>query len=157
MTGLEFRPARRRAAVTLNLTPLIDVLFLFIIFFTLTSTFKRVGELELRLPDSSTAQPAPAGSEARDLELVATEDGRLLLDGAPLALPALKAALADAHAASPERRVLIKAEAGVTHGEVVRLLDIVREAGFPGVGIGTERKGPGVETEDAGGRRRPAD
>jgi len=145
MSGMEFRPARKRTAVTLNLTPLIDVLFLFIIFFTLTSTFKRVGELELRLPDSSTAQPAPAGAEALELELVATEDGRLLLEGAPLALPELKSALTRLHAASPERRVLIKAEAGVTHGEVVRLLDIVREAGFPGVGIGTERKGPLTE------------
>jgi biopolymer transport protein ExbD len=152
MSGMEFRPARKRTAVTLNLTPLIDVLFLFIIFFTLTSTFKRVGELELRLPDSSTAQPAPAGAEALELELVATEDGRLLLDGAPLALAELKGALTDLHAASPERRVLIKAEAGVTHGEVVRLLDIVREAGFPGVGIGTERTGPLSEQPSAGPR-----
>jgi biopolymer transport protein ExbD len=152
MSGMEFRPARKRTAVTLNLTPLIDVLFLFIIFFTLTSTFKRVGELELRLPDSSTAQPAPAGAEALELELVATEDGRLLLDGRPLALAELKGALTGLHAASPERRVLIKAEAGVTHGEVVRLLDIVREAGFPGVGIGTERRGPPIEEGPAQGR-----
>ncbi len=151
MTGLEFRPRGKRAGVTLNLTPLIDVLFLFIIFFTLTSTFKRVGELELRLPDSSTAQPAPAGAEALELELVATEDGRLLLDRRPLALTELKSALASLRAENPERRVLIKAEAGVTHGEVVRLLDIVREAGFPGVGIGTERSGaPGEESPPQG-------
>lgn len=140
MSGMQFRPAGKRPPVTLNLTPLIDVLFLFIIFFTLTSTFKRVGELELRLPDSSTAAPESAEAEKRQLELVATEDGRLLLDGAPVELAALKGALEARRADNPEGRVLIKAEAAVPHGDVVRLLDIVREAGYAGVGIGTQRR-----------------
>ncbi|MBD3334500.1 MAG: hypothetical protein GF355_03200 [Candidatus Eisenbacteria bacterium] len=40
----------------------------------------------------------------------------------------------------PQSRVTIKAEEGVRHGTVVLLLDIVRDAGFPGVGIGTHIK-----------------
>ncbi|MCB1161774.1 biopolymer transporter ExbD, partial [bacterium] len=71
---------------------------------------------------------------------VATEDGRLLLDGAPVELAALKGALEARRADNPEGRVLIKAEAAVPHGDVVRLLDIVREAGYAGVGIGTQRR-----------------
>ncbi|MBN2171103.1 MAG: biopolymer transporter ExbD [Candidatus Krumholzibacteriota bacterium] len=142
MSALSFRDGRRRPPVTLNMTPLIDVLFLFIIFFMLTGTFKRVGELELQLPDSETATPAAGEEAAHQLDLVATEDGRLLLDGSAVALPGLKAALAAALREDPASRVMIKAEAGVTHGRVVVLLDIVRGAGFRGAGIGTYTKAP---------------
>ena len=70
MSALVFRarPGRRRAA--LSVTPLIDVLFLLIIFFSLTSTFDEAGELELDLPDSSTAEAAVETPEAAPLELI---------------------------------------------------------------------------------------
>ena len=66
-----------------------------------------------------------------------TEEGRLLLDGENVELPGLKTRLQDILAEDSDKRVMIKAESGVQHWEVVRLLDIVREAGFPGVGLGT--------------------
>jgi biopolymer transport protein ExbD len=137
---MSFRGERKRSDVTISLTPLIDVLFLFIIFFMLTGTFKRAGELELQLPDSATAAPSTADPEDHQLELVATEAGRFLLDGEELPKAQLKQRLIEALAEDPLSRVLIKAEAGVDHGEVVLLLDIVRSAGYKGVGIGTYTK-----------------
>jgi len=74
------RPHRRRDAV-LNVTPLIDVLFLLIIFFTMTSTFKRAGELELELPGSTSSGPATEHDAVTDVEVVLMNDGQLLLDG----------------------------------------------------------------------------
>jgi biopolymer transport protein ExbD len=135
--ALNFRPeAKDGKSITLNMTPLIDVLFLFIIFFMLTGTFKRVGELQLSLPEASTAKVSAQVEEAR-LELVATEEGELLLGGEAVELSALKAVLVTRLAASGDQGILVKAESGVTHGRVVELLDIVRDAGFGGVGIGT--------------------
>jgi biopolymer transport protein ExbD len=127
--------------VVLSVTPLIDVLFLLIIFFTLTSTFKRVGELELRLPDSSTAEANQVEEPAGLVELIVMENGELILDGETVAFEDLRARLEADRAANPEGRVMIKAESAVEHGEVVRLLDAVREAGFSGVGIGTHVRG----------------
>lgn len=142
--ALSFRPEKGgRAQVTLNLTPLIDVLFLFIIFFMLTGTFKRVGELRLSLPEAETAAPAASADADRRLDLVATEDGRLLLEGLPIELSRLDARLRELLAAEPGRGIMIKAESGVRHGRVVKLLDIVRGAGFAGVGIGTQRAAVG--------------
>jgi biopolymer transport protein ExbD len=136
MSEMSFRPNRAKKEVTLNITSLIDVLFLLLIFFMLTGTFKRVGELELQLPDSTTS--APAGEEeVRQVELIVTEDGLLFLDGEGTGMPQLKSRLEAVRAEDPAARVMIKAEGGVDHGEVVRLLDIVRDSGFPGVGIGT--------------------
>jgi biopolymer transport protein ExbD len=128
---------RKRKQVSLSVTPLIDVLFLLLIFFMVTGTFKRAGELELHLPESSTSTPSINGAGTKEVELVLTEKGRLLLDGENVELPGLKSRLQGILAEDSEKRVMIKAESGVQHWEVVRLLDIVREAGFPGVGLGT--------------------
>ena len=117
-----------------------------IIFFTLTSTFKRVGELELRLPDSSTSEAVAEDEEERRVELIVTEDGRLFLGEEVIELPGLKRKLVQSREEAPEREILIKAEGGVDHAEVVFLLDLVRDAGFPGVGIGTHRTPPPVES-----------
>ncbi len=137
MSEMRFKGGGGKPPITLNMTPLIDVLFLFIIFFMLTGTFKRVGELELQLPDSDTAAPAEAGEESRSVELIVTADGGLLLGGESVEMPLLKQALVQRLGQDPGSRVLIKAEASVSHGEIVRLLDIVRDAGYAGVGIGT--------------------
>lgn len=142
MSGMAFRSRKSRERATLNVTSLIDVLFLLLIFFMLTGTFKRVGEMELRLPDSSTAVPEAPG-ETRTVELIATEEGRVYLEGMNVPLPELKARLQKIRGEDPSSHVTIKAEAAVEHGQVVRLLDIVREAGFAGVGIGTQVRAVG--------------
>ena len=139
MSALAFRPHKASKRVTLSVTPLIDVLFLLIIFFSLTSTFEKVGELELQLPDSATATALADGEEERVVELVVTEAGRLILDGEDVELRTLKRRLREKRDEAPNDRILLKADAAVEHGEVVLILDLVRGAGFAGVGIGTQR------------------
>ena len=136
MSTLAFRPQKGRKNVTLDVTPLIDVLFLLIIFFTLTSTFKRAGELELSLPESSTARPA-GGDDDHLVELIVLENEQLLLDGQPLERSLLRARLLASRHEDPQSRIVIQAEADVRHGTVVDLLDLVRAVGFPGVAVGT--------------------
>ncbi len=143
MSALRFRPAKQRERITLSVTPLIDVLFLLIIFFMLTGTFKRVAELELRLPESSTAELSARQEDPLQVELVVTEDGRLLIGGEPVALEDLGERLRIILTNRSESSIVLKAESGVEHGRVVALLDVIREAGFSGVGIGT-RPSPGA-------------
>lgn len=144
MSGIVFRPRRRRQQIDLNVTSLVDVLFLLLIFFTLTSTFKRAGEIELDLPTSTTAGPAGSATSAKPLELVLTEKGTLLLDGAPTTFDGLVPKLRAESQRQPDREVTIEAEARVGHGQVVRLLDAVRAAGFKGVSVGVRNAGPGT-------------
>jgi biopolymer transport protein ExbD len=142
VSRMVFRERKRKGGVDLNVTSLIDVLFLLLIFFMLTSTFKRAGELELNLPESSTSAPTGAGAAIEGIDLVLTEQGTLLLDGTPTTFEALPAALSTLRARRPDAQASIQAEAGVAHGQVVRLLDAVRTAGFKGVGIGTTTTKP---------------
>ncbi len=143
MSVMAFRPAKGRKQVSLNITPLIDVLFLLIIFFMITGTFKRVGELELQLPSSSTSVPPTSQEQAHQVNLLVTEEGHLYLNGDPVEMANLKRRLQEILRQDPDSRVMIKAEKTVQHGQVVALLDIVRDAGFRGVGIGTQIKTPG--------------
>ncbi len=147
MSAVAFRPKGGRRQITLSVTPLIDVLFLLIIFFMLTGTFKRVGELELALPESSTSAPQTGESSANEVELVAMTNGTLSLDGQPVDKATLLSALSALHAADSERRVRVNAEAEVQHGEIVFLLDQIRESGFAGAAIGTH-----VSTAASGSR-----
>jgi biopolymer transport protein ExbD len=149
MSGIVFRKPRARKQIDLNVTSLVDVLFLLLIFFTLTSTFKRAGEIELRLPKSTTGQQVGSAANQQPVDLVLTEKGTLLLDGAPTTFEALLPRLRAVHDRQPDRQVMIEAEEHVGHGEVVRLLDAVRTAGFTGVGIGVRN----AQAAGAGGRR----
>jgi biopolymer transport protein ExbD len=142
-----FRERKRTKSVDLNVTSLVDVLFLLLIFFMLTTTFKHAGELELNLPESSTAGPASTSAGAEGVDLVLTEQGTLLLDGASVTFETLPAGLNALHRRRPGAQIMIEAEAGVAHGQVVRLLDAVRTAGFQGVGIG-------ATTTQVGGARK---
>jgi biopolymer transport protein ExbD len=154
MSGVAFR-RRKRAVVDLNVISLVDILFLLLIFFTLTSTFKRAGELDLQLPESTTAGPARgAPNQPAPLDLVLTAQGTLLLDGAPTSFEALPQELRAVREAQPDRPVVIEAETDVDHGQVVRLLDAVRTAGFTGVGIGVRASEGGAEGARRGERAR---
>ncbi|NNF06913.1 MAG: biopolymer transporter ExbD [Candidatus Eisenbacteria bacterium] len=146
MSAMTFRAKKGRKEVHLNVTSLIDVLFLLLIFFMLTGTFKRAGELELKLPDSRTAVTGDSDPLA-PVELVATEDGRVLLNGDTIPEADLVRALEGLLGVSPDGKVLLKAEEGVPHGRVVGLLDAVREAGFLGVSIATETDRVPVENK----------
>ena len=128
MSGTAFRPKRAKETVALNVTSLIDVLFLLLIFFMLTGTFKRAGELELQLPDSSSSAPTGEGGSSHQAELVATEEGELVLDGTPVPLADLKRQLEAIIARDSGSRVMIGAILDLRQ-EPSRVLDMLERRG----------------------------
>lgn len=138
MSEFTFRRGKRRR-VLINLTSLIDVLFLLLIFLMLTSTFRRAGEMDLELATSSTAVAAEVSPSVEPLEISMLADGSVLYDGREVADDEeLLQILTAEHGDDPERGVLLNAEAEARHADVVRLIDIVREAGYGGLSLGTE-------------------
>lgn len=140
MSDFSFRRGARRR-VSINLTSLIDVLFLLLIFLMLTSTFRRPGEMELELAASTTASAAETRPSGLPVEISMLADGTVRFDGAAVADDEeLLRLLGAAHAADPDRGVLLNAEAEARHADVVRLIDIVRESGYGGLSLGTEMR-----------------
>ncbi|HSH56982.1 MAG TPA: biopolymer transporter ExbD [Halomonas sp.] len=119
-------PRRRRDPVEVNLTPLIDVVFLLLIFFMVSTTFETRQALELTLPESlsgSAAEPSP-------VTLVVTAEGTYRLGDRELDAGSLGAALSAEAAQGREHGLVVEADAQARHADVVRALD---QAGLHGI------------------------
>jgi len=136
MKPLDLRPRPRRRPV-LNVTPLIDVLFLLLIFLMVSSTFLEHPAIELDLPRASTSEPVRVDS----LRLAIPEDGRLLLEGEEVEPAALRERLREAAGENPELLLILEADRGADYGRVVEALDAAREAGVKRISAFTRKPG----------------
>jgi biopolymer transport protein ExbD len=129
---MNLRP-RRREPPDINLTPLIDVVFLLLIFFMVSTTFNDDARLRLTLPQAD-GQPAAAG-ELDLLELVVDVSGRFYVDGREVLgsdAGTLRRALEEATAGADvtDRPVLIRADAETPHQAVMTALDALGQLGM---------------------------
>ena len=115
-----------RPRARLSMTSLIDVIFLLLLFFMLSSTFSRFGEIAL--DGAGAAGPAPAAAPTRFLRLDAA---RLLLDGVPVRLAELPERLAGED--GREQLVLISVRDGASSQQLVDLLAQLRA--LPGLRV----------------------
>jgi biopolymer transport protein ExbD len=114
----------------INLTSLIDVVFLLLIFFMVSTTFDRQSVLSLELPEAGTAQTEAVPNM---VELVITDDGRMFINDNQLAddRPAtVQAAIAEQFAANADATLVIRADAEAPHRLVVRVLDAAAAEGI---------------------------
>ncbi len=130
---MNFRPPRQRE-VELNLTPLIDVVFLLLIFFMVSTTFVKESEIDLTLPEAS----ADLREEPIDkIEVAVDRDGTVFVDGQALVSSrvetirqALNRALSGAQGEAGDPVVIISADAEASHQAVVDVMDAARQAGL---------------------------
>jgi biopolymer transport protein ExbD len=114
------RPARR----LVSLTPLIDVVFILLLFFMLATRFEHWQELPLSAAEAGT------GLAERGAVLVRLgPDGRVDLNGRPVLREALEAEIAARLAGNPDRRFLVQAAPGVPLQQAVAVLDRLDAAG----------------------------
>lgn len=117
------RPARRRPLI--SLTPLIDVVFILLIFFMLASSFLDWRAIDLDTP----VQAAAAAAAAEGALLIEITPNGLLLAAEPLPLDDLVIRLGERLAVESEQRVLIKPSAGVPLQRTVAVLDRLQAIG----------------------------
>jgi len=124
---------RLRSKQELNVAPLIDVVFLLLIFFMLASTFIKPEAIDLMLEGSSTA----GGSAEEMLNIEVVVDGTIRLNGLRLSLPQLETELASRIQGDQTRPVTIKAAAEVPVQTLVNIMDRVRAAGSNNLRLAT--------------------
>lgn len=126
---MNFRP-RGEEEVDVNLTPLIDVVFLLLIFFMVSTTFIRESEIELTLPEAS----AEVRENPQDtIEIAIDVNGRYFVNGNALInaqLNTIRQALNDVRPADVEPVVIISADANASHQAVVTVMDAARQVGL---------------------------
>lgn len=121
---MEFQRTRNRNRAV-NMTPLIDVVFLLIIFFMLTSSFSHNESIDLSFP----LVPDAAASDAPPVILLVADKGRLFLQNEQIEQDTMQAQLQDTFSADPGRRVVIMSTNDVSVQEIVSVMDDVHVAG----------------------------
>ena len=120
----------------IDITPLIDVVFLLLIFFMVTTTFQQETRLKVDLPEAVSG--APSVRQER-IVLEVSAEGRYQLQGeaVPSSREALRAALA-ALGPAGERPLVLQADGKAPHDAVVRAMDAARLSGFDKLSIAAQ-------------------
>lgn len=131
---------RRRIEATIEITPLIDVVFILLIFFLLTTTIQQIRQndsLESAIPiDLPEAQSGSSSVQNDPLMLSIDDDGKVSLEGGgELVGESIEQKLIELHKKDPNAQILLRGDQGASHGQVIELLDVVKQIGFKRVDL----------------------
>lgn len=122
-----------------NLTPLIDVVFLLLIFFMVTTTFTRDSNLLINLPEASGDVQQPPATQ---IEILIAKNGAYSINGKGLVntqLDTLIKAITEESGGDTSIPLMITADAETTHQSVVTVMDAVAQLGFGSLNIATRQ------------------
>lgn len=120
---------KTKAEVILDLSPLIDVVFLLLIFFMVSTTFKDQAGLDLTLPDASSR------SNARSETLLVAVDRhqKLFVGDQEIQISRLGKVIQNQLQGRSDKTVVLRVDENVPHGMVVSIMDAARDAGAEGI------------------------
>lgn len=126
----------RRSNVVLNLTPLIDIIFLLLVFFMLTAHFIEDQAIDINLPKAKTSA---AKEQDEYVEVILTPAGELLVAGETVKPEDLEETLRGALHAPGKRFIRLRGDQESNFGMAVHIIDAARGAGAESLDILTER------------------
>lgn len=121
---------------TIDMAPLIDIVFILLIFFMVTTTFVKDMNLELERPKASSAVAA----SSKAIRLFIDRNGDTYMDGEPVRLWLIQSKLRDLLSTSTSKVVLVVTDEGVPSGRLVEVVDQARLAGAQSVGVATRKE-----------------
>ncbi len=126
---------RQRAGVTLPLTSLIDIVFLLLIYFLLTTNFMVDEAIDLKLPQARSA----SAQLEQQITIYVAQDGRVLLGQDEVPLDALLERIRQRIAGRKDAQVFIKADRRVVLNQAVKVMDMAKAAGAGSLYLATEK------------------
>ena len=127
---------RRHSNIVLNLTPLIDIVFLLLVFFMLTAHFVEDEVISIDLPDATSSQVIDTDEF---VDIVIGANGVLLVEGQTADIAHIEEMIARALAVPGKRLVRLRGDTESRFGLAVRIIDAARAAGADAVDILTQR------------------
>ncbi|WP_018915830.1 ExbD/TolR family protein [Vreelandella zhanjiangensis] len=119
-----------------NLTPMLDVVFIMLIFFIVTTSFIKESGIEIERPESSAASPRP---EAQVLVAI-TPEGAVWVDGKPVDVHQVGREVAGM--LTEQGSAVIQADRESTTGLLIEVMDRLKEAGVDQVAVAASRSAP---------------
>ena len=120
----------------LNISPLIDMVFILLIFFMVSTTFVKDMKLELDRPSASSASTA----STKAIRLYIDNSGAVYLDGESIRMWVIQSRVRDLLKTKTQKSVLVVTDENVPSGKLVEVVDQARLAGATDVGVATEKE-----------------
>ncbi|MDH3327148.1 MAG: biopolymer transporter ExbD [Gammaproteobacteria bacterium] len=121
---------------TVDISPLIDMVFILLIFFMVTTTFVKDMKLDLQRPSAASASSA----STKSIRIFIDQYGAIYVDNQPVRIYSLQSKLRDMLRSSTEKSVLVVTDETVTAKLVLEVVDQTRLAGATDVGVATEQE-----------------
>jgi len=118
----------------INLTPMLDVVFIMLIFFVVTTSFVKEAGVEVNRPNANTAKQ----QESANILIAIRPNGEIWIDNRAVDVRAVRANIERLRAEFPESSVVIQGDKQAQIGLLVRVMDQVRMAGITDVAIAAE-------------------
>ncbi len=128
---------QRRGSVEeeeVNLTPMLDVVFIMLIFFIVTASFVKESGMDVNRPDAATAVVKPRGN----ILVAITPNGQIWIDKRQVDVRAVRANIERLYAENPQGAVVIQADADSKNGLLVAVMDAAKLAGVENISIAAE-------------------
>jgi len=125
--------SHKKRKVTLNLTSLIDVLFILIIFFTVSSTFLEQPGIELKLPEAESSE----GHTAQKIIIYVDKNKNVFLNDNIVSINNLISELKNLPNFESDKSIVLKADTNVSHGMVIEIMDLLRRQGIYKIVVST--------------------
>ncbi|NVJ70333.1 MAG: biopolymer transporter ExbD, partial [Alphaproteobacteria bacterium] len=119
----------------INMTPMLDIVFIMLIFFIVTAVFVKEAGIQVTKPEAETA----IFQKQVSILIAVTPDDEIWINRESVELDALRVAVEKLHSENPKGTVAIQADEEAKAGLVMKVYDAVREAGVPTIAIAAEQ------------------
>ena len=134
---MKFRHKRREEEESeINITPMMDIVFIMLIFFIVTTSFIKETGIDPNRPEAETAKRAELGN----ILIAIAPNDRIWMNKAPIELEAVKIMMESAHAENPESSVVIVADELASTGLVLDVMDQIRLSGISKISLSAREK-----------------
>ena len=128
------RQDRRKSESEVNLTPMLDVVFIMLIFFIVTASFVKESGIEISRPGASTA----VRKEKGNILIAISANDQIWMNRRQVDPRALRANIERLHAENPQGSVVIQADKAAKTGLLVQVMDAARSAGVKSVSLAAD-------------------
>lgn len=119
----------------INVVPLVDIILVVLIIFMVTAPMIMKPSINVNLPKAASGEQ----TNPTQLNITVTQDGSILLNGAPATEEQVRSKAVEQVATNPEVQAVIAADQAVPHGKVVSVLDLVKSSGVKKFAISIEK------------------
>ncbi len=118
-----------KLSAAIEMTPMIDIVFLLLIFFLVATTFREEErEMQVALPFASSS--APISTMLKEFIVNVIEDGTIIVGGRSIDAAELRTMVRDAVAVNPEQKVTVRGDRGTAYANIIQVLDTCKSEGI---------------------------